>query len=138
MPPSQPDITALSQTLSDAVTKRPPQQARSRRSQIKALTAARQLLEDEGYDSLTLQKVSRQSGVSIGSIYGRFTGKDELMRAVQEVLIEELEAPCWTLNDGPQQHIQRRQQIYVQLVEALPHPPAVQSAPGATGRPFFA
>lgn len=69
MPPSQSDITALSQTLSDAVTKRPPQQARSRRSQIKVLTAARQFLEDEGYDSLTLQKVSRQSGVSIGSIY---------------------------------------------------------------------
>lgn len=91
MPKTAPDTAALSQTASDAITKRPPQQARSRRSQVKVLTAARTLLEDEGYDSLTLQKVSRLSGVSIGSIYGRFTGKDELMRAVQAVLMEEME-----------------------------------------------
>lgn len=91
MPDSPSDTDALSLTLSDAITKRPPQQARSRRSQLKVLAAARTLLAEEGYDSLTLQKVSRQSGVSIGSIYGRFTGKDELMRAVQALLMEELE-----------------------------------------------
>ncbi|RQP06807.1 MAG: TetR/AcrR family transcriptional regulator [Paracoccus sp. BP8] len=90
MPTTPSDIAAISQAVSDAVTRRPPQQARSRRSQAKVLAAARRLLEEEGYEGLTLQKVSRQSGVSIGSIYGRFTGKDELMHAVQAVVMEEL------------------------------------------------
>lgn len=83
----------------EALTKRPPQQARSRKSQTKVLKAAWDILAEEGYDGLTLQKVSRKSGVSIGSIYGRFTGKEELVRVVHAVLMEDLEIAHQALLD---------------------------------------
>lgn len=67
---------------------RAPKQSRSRASFEKVLAAATAILAESGYDGLTLNDVSRRSGVSIGSIYGRVTGKDELVQIVQRQVLE--------------------------------------------------
>jgi len=63
---------------------RKPKQTRSRQSYDRMLDAATHILEEGGLPALTLSEVSRRSKVSIGSIYCRVDGKDDLLRAVQE------------------------------------------------------
>lgn len=70
---------------------RPPQQDRSRQSLEKVLTAARQLLCESVTADLTLIEVSKTAGVSIGSIYGRFKGKEDLLQVVFEDALEKMD-----------------------------------------------
>jgi AcrR family transcriptional regulator len=65
----------------DRTLVRLPQQRRSRESFERVLDSAAELIEEQGLDAVTLGEVSRRSGVSIGSIYGRVEGKDDLIRA---------------------------------------------------------
>ncbi|GAA3120093.1 TetR/AcrR family transcriptional regulator [Streptosporangium carneum] len=84
-----------------------PQQRRSRRSALQILEAARAVLARDGADGFTMAAVSEASGISIGGIYGRFDGKQGLMRAVgdlvlthlEEELAERLRDPGMTLAD---------------------------------------
>ena len=62
----------------------PPKQARSRKSFDRVLAVATELLEKHGFNGFSIVDVSRRSKISIGSIYGRVTGKDDLVRSVQE------------------------------------------------------
>jgi AcrR family transcriptional regulator len=73
-------------------TIRPPQQERSRASFERMLDAGAKLLEEEGYEAFTLGEVSRRAKVSIGSIYGRVKSKDDLIHAIHQRLMEEMEA----------------------------------------------
>jgi AcrR family transcriptional regulator len=70
---------------------RPPKQNRSRQSFERALDAAADLLAENGLQALTLSGVSRRSKVSIGSIYSRVAGKEDLIRAVQARVLEKLD-----------------------------------------------
>ena len=69
---------------------RQPKQNRSRASFEKVIAAARQLLEEREFESFTLADVVKLSGVSLGSIYARVAGKDDLLRVVQERVLEEM------------------------------------------------
>ncbi|MER6672665.1 TetR/AcrR family transcriptional regulator [Streptomyces sp. NPDC000983] len=62
---------------------RAPKQERSQRSFDRVLDCTLELLGEKGYAGFTLTEVSRRSGVSVGSIYTRVDGKDELLRAAQ-------------------------------------------------------
>jgi AcrR family transcriptional regulator len=70
---------------------REPKQDRSRASFERVLDAATELLAEKGYSEFTLQELSRRSKVSIGSIYGRVDGKDELIRLVQVRVLDHLD-----------------------------------------------
>jgi AcrR family transcriptional regulator len=70
---------------------KPPKQNRSRQSFDRALDAAAAILAEDGLRALTLSGVSRRSKVSIGSIYSRVTGKEDLIRAVQIRVLEKLD-----------------------------------------------
>ena len=65
----------------DAVSRKP-QQGRSKASLERMLAAAERLMLERGSEEFTLQEVSATGSVSIGSIYLRFDGKDDLVRAV--------------------------------------------------------
>ncbi len=69
-----------------------PQQARSRASFERVLSTARDLLASRGYDGFTLHELSQSAQVSIGSIYGRVAGKEELMRLVHQSVLDDIEA----------------------------------------------
>jgi len=71
---------------------RSPLQERSRQSFERVLDAAMDLLMEVGYEGLTVAGVSARAGASTGSIYGRVRGKDDLLRAVQERILERTEA----------------------------------------------
>jgi AcrR family transcriptional regulator len=68
-----------------------PQQRRSRESLERVLKASEKLLAQKGYEGFTIAEVSRSSGVSVGSVYGRFENKDALIHAVHARQIERLE-----------------------------------------------
>ena len=71
---------------------RPPQQARSRDSLHKVLTAAEHVLAGGGLEQFTVAAVAEQAGLSVGAIYRRFSGKDQLLHAVKDALLGQLEA----------------------------------------------
>jgi AcrR family transcriptional regulator len=72
------------------VSVRPPLQQRSRASFERVLKAARELLEEEGYQGFTLASVSARAGVSVGAIYARVPSKDALFYAVHARVMDEL------------------------------------------------
>ena len=68
--------------------KRAPQQDRSRASFERMMISAERLLRERTNDDFTLNEVSKLAKVSIGSIYGRFSSKDDLLRTVQARVLE--------------------------------------------------
>ena len=70
---------------------RPPQQARSRAALQRLLASAEHVLINDGPDELTIARVAEHAGVSVGGVYRRFAGKEQLIDAVRQALVERLE-----------------------------------------------
>ena len=68
-----------------------PVQKRSRAAVKSIVDATRALLNEDPLEELTMLAVAGRAGVSIGSIYRYFADKDDLVRAVQDRALEELE-----------------------------------------------
>ena len=62
-------------------------------SRDRVVEAALELVDAEGPDALTMRALGRALGVEAMSIYEYTSGKDELVQAVMERLLEELELP---------------------------------------------
>ncbi len=71
---------------------RPPQQKRSRAAMERILQAAQTLIAERGTSALTLADVAERAGVSVGSIYSRFSGKEALIAATQEQWLDHVTA----------------------------------------------
>lgn len=56
-----------------------PQNARSRRTAEALLSAARSIIEEDGFESLTMAAVAERAGVSRRAVYLHFTGRAELL-----------------------------------------------------------
>ncbi|MEV0597802.1 helix-turn-helix domain-containing protein [Streptomyces sp. NPDC050315] len=78
---------------------RAPKQERSQRSFELVLDTTLDLLAEKGYAGFALTEVSRRSGVSVGSIYTRVDGKDDLLRAAQSRFQEQMLAEHHTLTE---------------------------------------
>jgi AcrR family transcriptional regulator len=70
---------------------RPPQQARSRAARQRLLAAAEEVLVSRGLDDFTIAAVAEQAGVSVGGVYRRFSGKEQLLDAVIDSLLVRVE-----------------------------------------------
>lgn len=68
---------------------RQPKQERSRESLRRIYSAANELLEARTFDQITVAEISEVSQVSIGSIYQRFRGKDDLLWTLYDAYIDE-------------------------------------------------
>jgi AcrR family transcriptional regulator len=86
--PKTSDRPALS---SDTGASRKPQQGRSLASLERMQQAAEKLMLERGNEDFTLQDVSHAGNVSIGSIYLRFDGKDNLVRSVIATVLNRLD-----------------------------------------------
>jgi AcrR family transcriptional regulator len=62
--------------------RRNPQQARARGTIEAIVEAAAQILERDGPDALTTNRIAERAGVSIGSLYQYFADKDAIVLAV--------------------------------------------------------
>lgn len=76
----------------EAAEFRPPQQARSRAALQKLLIAAEDVLVNDGLDEFTIAAVAERAGVSVGGVYRRFSGKEQLIEAIINGLLEHLES----------------------------------------------
>lgn len=61
-----------------------PRQERSRATVDSIVEATARVLIRDGYDALSTNRVARESGVSVGSLYQYFPGKEALVAAVME------------------------------------------------------
>lgn len=79
---------------------RPPRQARSRAALQKLLTAAEEVLVTQGLDAFTIGAVAEHAGVSVGGVYRRFSGKEQLLDAVLEALLMRIQDAVITSLDS--------------------------------------
>ena len=86
-----PPRMSRSQTATPASRKTLPKvSAEGTRSAI--LSAAQQILEDEGYAKLSLRNVAEAAGIAVGNLTYHFPNKQELIRAVIAALVVEFGA----------------------------------------------
>lgn len=72
--------------MPDPSPARPPLQARSRRTLGLIIETSRALIAERGREGLTVQEVVARSRVSVGAFYARFSGRDELLRYLDDDL----------------------------------------------------
>jgi AcrR family transcriptional regulator len=68
-----------------------PQQKRSRAALAKIVTAAGEILRDEGIEGLAMAAVSERAGIPVGNIYRRFRSKDDLILAIKRDVSDRIE-----------------------------------------------
>jgi AcrR family transcriptional regulator len=68
-----------------------PKQARSQDSLRRLLDAAESLLEERAFGEVSIADIARRARSSVGGFYARFRDKDELLLALQERFVSELE-----------------------------------------------
>lgn len=66
-----------------------PTQERSRQTVATILDACSRLLVSEGFYSITTDKIAKEAGVSIGSLYQFFGNKESVVQAVVKNIMEE-------------------------------------------------
>ncbi len=71
--------------------RREPTQERSRRSVEKILDAAEQIVGEAGADAATTRAILERSGVAVSSLYRFFADRDEILDAVLERMIVDLD-----------------------------------------------
>jgi AcrR family transcriptional regulator len=86
---------------------RTPQQARSRATRARILEAAVACFEARGYDATTTAQIARRAGVGVGTLYGYFKDKREILLEVVETttrqivdhVLRSLEPAAWRDRD---------------------------------------
>jgi len=80
-----------------------PQNARSRRTSAAVLAATRDLIEEQGFEALTMAAVAERAGVSRRAIYLHFSTRAELLTALYRSLgnTEELAVSLQAVWDSP-------------------------------------
>jgi AcrR family transcriptional regulator len=76
----------------NAIRRRLPKQERSRRLVEAIVEAAQIVLAESGPDALTTVNVAQRAGVSVGSLYQYFAGRDALLFAIYEDEVARFEA----------------------------------------------
>lgn len=85
-------------TAQDRVSRRVPQQERSRRTRARIIEAAVECFDRTGFDDTTTVHIAQAAGVGVGTLYGYFDNKrdilleivDGIVAPVAEFLVEEL------------------------------------------------
>jgi len=62
--------------------RRRPKGNKRARTRATLIQVAAQLVEEKGYDAVTMQEVGRRAGLSNGAIYGNFKNRDDLLSAI--------------------------------------------------------
>lgn len=93
-PPAATATEARSATLAAIPSRqlrwiRPPQQARTHETLGRLLDSAERLLEDKGFDDLSVSEIARHADSSVGAFYRRLRDKDAVLHALHERYCEE-------------------------------------------------
>ncbi|MEU9201327.1 TetR/AcrR family transcriptional regulator [Streptomyces sp. NPDC048332] len=98
---------------------RAPKQERSQRSFELVLDTTLELLAEQGFQGFSLTEVSRRSKVSVGAIYTRVDGKDDVLRAAQERFQEQFSAEQRELLRGDRWEGQPLAGLLPELIEGF-------------------
>ncbi len=71
---------------------RPPRQERGQRTLERLLDSAEELIEEKGFEAVTIAEIARAAGSSVSAFYRRFRDKDALLHALHERFLEECAA----------------------------------------------
>jgi AcrR family transcriptional regulator len=96
------------------------QRKREPLSRRRVVDAALELVDREGIDALTMRRLGRELGVEAMSLYEYTSGKDELVVAVAERLLEELELPL-PRTGGWKERIRGVVRAWLRLAERHPN-----------------
>lgn len=115
------DPSAATETSPAVRTVRVPQQARSRRTREAVIEAAIDCFEHNGYDETTTAMIAAKAGIGVGTLYGYFRDKREILlelldRTVAELadgIIERLDPSSWEGSDP--------REIVATLIDAIFH-----------------
>ena len=80
----------MSETIERLNPRRQPRQARSRQMQADILAAAADILRRRGLPALNTNAVAERAGVSVGSLYQYFPGKDAILAALVREMRREM------------------------------------------------
>jgi AcrR family transcriptional regulator len=80
---------------------------RGRRTRDALVAAARRVFAERGYAGTRMQDVAAEAGVSHGTVYTWFPGKDELLREVAHAVVGEVFAAARDPGDAPEDPYQR-------------------------------
>ncbi|HDT6544798.1 TPA: TetR/AcrR family transcriptional regulator [Kluyvera ascorbata] len=98
--------------MTDLPDMRKPKQDRSRVALERLMSASREILHEGTFEMLTIAEISKRSGVSVGSIYARFSGKEELFVAVMIEVMQGLDAEWLQLTtDLRERHLPLQQRV---------------------------
>ena len=86
---SEPQNSSISEGISGRRT-RVPQQARSRRTREAVLAAATECFERNGFDDTTTAMIAAKAGIAVGSLYGYFQDKRQILLELLDVHAEEV------------------------------------------------
>ena len=78
--------------MTSAISKRKYESPRQVARQTKILATAREMLEEGGYDGLTMRGLAREAGVAQGTLYNLYGSKDDLIIAALDDLMTNLAA----------------------------------------------
>ncbi len=92
----------------DFMMKKEPRQVRSRATVQAMVEACARILEERGYAGLTTNAVAEVAGVSIGSVYEFFPGKEAIVARVADTLLADVSS---TLN-ARLERTDRRQDVH--------------------------
>jgi AcrR family transcriptional regulator len=105
-PPSSPEPSGRGRGRDFALKKRP-KQARACATFDAVVEAAARILANEGYAALTTDRLATVAGVSVGSVYEYFDGKETIVAEVVRNLLDDLtreieRGVTSTLSAGPE------------------------------------
>ncbi|MBO9532339.1 MAG: TetR/AcrR family transcriptional regulator [Solirubrobacteraceae bacterium] len=112
----------------------PPLRADARRNRDAILTAAREVFASDGL-SAPLDRIAKLADVGRATLYRRFPTREDLVRAIFQDNIEELQAIANELGDAPEafwlilEAAVQQQRDNLGLVELFTRPPAPSASP---------
>jgi len=86
----------------------PPSQARSRRAREQLLAAALSRFAEHGYETTTVDEITKQAGVAVGAFYLHFRSKRQALLVLMDHLLQELDQrPMMAREEAPASLIDR-------------------------------
>lgn len=104
--------------MPDLITESDGRRRRSIRTRRKILQAARAVFLSNGYRETNFNDISRHAGVGYGTVYGHFSSKEALLRALIDEVINKINRAVY-IDYNPSHHSDVVELVYRQVHGAL-------------------
>jgi len=114
-------------TVAKITAKKPPSKKIVGDTRSLIINTALKLFSEKGYFNTSVQDIKRQAGISVGSIYHHFSGKDAIARALYDELLLKMQGMIETINQQqPSAHDRCKEVVRQLFIMTEYDPEAVQ------------